>query len=76
MAKITHTNGMHKPKILAVRGNLHTRNVSGCFGLISNGDADTITTYTAPPAQRLPAPKMTAAEAEKGAMPAVSPRFT
>jgi len=54
MAKITHTNSMHKLKILAVRGNLHTCNVSGCFGLISNGDADTIT-YTAPPAQRLPA---------------------
>ena len=54
MAKITHTNSMHKLKILAVRGNLHTCNVSGCFGLISNGGADTIT-YTAPPAQRLPA---------------------
>jgi len=76
MAKITHTDSMHKLKILAVRGNLHTCNVSGCFGLISYGDADTITTYTAPPAQRLPVPNMTAAEAEKGVMPAVSPRFT
>jgi hypothetical protein len=59
-----------------VRGNLHTCNVSGCFGLFSKGDADTITTCLAPSAQRLAAPNMTVAEAEKGVMPAASPRFT
>lgn len=56
MVKITYTNSMYKLKVLAVRGSLHPCNVSGCFGLISNDDADTITTYTEPPVQRTASP--------------------
>ena len=40
-----------------MRGSLHTCNVSGCFGLMSNGDADTITTWTAPPARKTAIPE-------------------
>ena len=47
----------HKFKILAAGGNLHVYNVSGCLGVIANGDAGTITgTYAVSPAQTITSP--------------------
>lgn len=37
--KITYTNSTGKIKLLGSGGNLHSYNVSGCLGLINNGDA-------------------------------------
>ena len=55
--KITYTNSTHKLKILAAGNNLHVYNVSGCFGLISNGDRGTITsTFAVSPAQTITSP--------------------
>jgi hypothetical protein len=52
--KITYTNSTHKLKILPTGGNLHVYDVSGCLGLINNGDAGTVTsTYTVAPAQTI-----------------------
>jgi hypothetical protein len=57
MVKITYTNSTHKLKVLTTGGNLHVYNVSGCFGLIANGDAGTISsTYTVTPAQTITSP--------------------
>jgi hypothetical protein len=36
--KITYTNSTGKIKLLGSGGNLHSYAVSGCFGLINNGD--------------------------------------
>jgi hypothetical protein len=38
-------------------GNLHFSNVSGCFGLISNGDAGALTTYAASSAHKTAIPE-------------------
>jgi hypothetical protein len=38
VTKITYTNSTGKIKLLASGGNLHSYAVSGCFGLINNGD--------------------------------------
>jgi hypothetical protein len=55
--KVTYTNGTHKLKVLAGGGTLHVFNVSGCFGLINNGDATQFTgTYTVTPAQTITSP--------------------
>ena len=55
--KITYSNSTHKLKILPAGGNLHVYNVSGCFGLISNGDAGSISSaYAISPAQRITSP--------------------
>jgi hypothetical protein len=57
MVKITYTNSTHKLKILPTGGNLHVWNVSGCFGLIANGDAGTITSsYAVTPGQTITSP--------------------
>ena len=37
--KITYTNSTGKIKLLGPGGNLHSYNVTGCLGLINNGDA-------------------------------------
>ena len=36
--KVTYTNSTGKLKLLGTGGNLTAENVSGCFGLINNGD--------------------------------------
>jgi hypothetical protein len=36
--KITYTNSTGKIKLLGSGGNLHSWGVSGCFGLVNNGD--------------------------------------
>ena len=36
--KITYTNSTGKIKLLGSGGNLHSWGVSGCFGLVANGD--------------------------------------
>lgn len=55
--KITYTNSTHKLKVLAAGGNLHVYKVSGCGGLISNGDAGTVSgTYTLSPIQKITSP--------------------
>jgi len=36
--KITYTNSTGKIKLLGTGGNLHSWGVTGCFGLINNGD--------------------------------------
>jgi hypothetical protein len=58
MVKITHTNSVHKLKVLVAGGRLPVDDVSGGFGLISNSDAGTIiTTATASSAQRIATPE-------------------
>jgi hypothetical protein len=39
LTKITYTNSTGKIKLLGGGGNLHSWAVSGCFGLVNNGDA-------------------------------------
>jgi hypothetical protein len=57
MVKITYSNSTHKLSILPTGGNLHVYNVNGCLGLVSNGDAGTITTaYAVSPAQKITSP--------------------
>jgi hypothetical protein len=38
VTKITYTNSTAKIKLLGTGGNLHSYAVSGCFGLVNNGD--------------------------------------
>jgi hypothetical protein len=53
----TYTNGTHKLKTLTTGGNLHIYDVSGCFGLIANGDAATLSgSATITPAQTITSP--------------------
>jgi hypothetical protein len=57
LVKITYTNGTHKLKVLPKGDNLHVWNVSGCLGLLSNGDAGTVTsTFTVSPSQTITSP--------------------
>jgi hypothetical protein len=52
--KVTYTNSTHKLKLLPTGGTLHVWDVSGCLGLVSNGDAATISaTQTITPAQTI-----------------------
>lgn len=54
MVKVTYTNSTHKLKILPTGGSLHVWDVSGCLGLVSNGDAGSVTTnQTITPAQTI-----------------------
>jgi hypothetical protein len=54
MVKVTYTNATHKLKILAGGDNLHVWDVSGCLGLVANGNKGTITsTQTIKPAQTI-----------------------
>jgi hypothetical protein len=58
MVKITHTNSVHKLKVLVTGGRLPVHDVSGGSFLISNSDADTIITIcTAPSVQRIATPE-------------------
>jgi hypothetical protein len=53
----TYTNKTHKLKILTTGGNLHVYNVSGCLGLLNNGDTTTFSgSYTITPAQTISSP--------------------
>jgi hypothetical protein len=55
--KGTYTNSTGKLKVSATGGTLHIYNVSGCFGLIANGDASTfVGTYTVSPKQTITSP--------------------
>jgi hypothetical protein len=55
--KVTYTNSTHKLKVLAGGGTLHVFNVSGCAGLLHNGDATQfVGTYTVTPAQTITSP--------------------
>ena len=55
--KVTYTNSTHKLKVLPSGGTLHVFNVSGCAGLINNGDATQFTgTYVVSPAQKITSP--------------------
>ncbi|HEY2576515.1 MAG TPA: hypothetical protein VGI74_09425 [Streptosporangiaceae bacterium] len=53
----TYTNSKHQLKTLTTGGNLHIYHVSGCFGLIANGDTATLSgTATISPAQTITSP--------------------
>jgi hypothetical protein len=53
---VSYSNKTHVLKILP-KGNLHVYNVNGCGGLISNGDAGTITgSYKVSPLQKITSP--------------------
>ncbi|HEY2442799.1 MAG TPA: hypothetical protein VGI31_06665 [Streptosporangiaceae bacterium] len=55
--KGTYVNSTHKLKVSPTGGTLHIYNVSGCFGLIANGDASTfVGTYTVTPGQTITSP--------------------
>jgi hypothetical protein len=55
--KGTYTNSTGKLKILPTGGTLHIWNVSGCFGLLTNGDASSfVGTYTITPKQTITSP--------------------
>lgn len=53
----TYTNSNHELKTLTTGGNLHIYHVSGCFGLIRDGDAATLKgTATVTPGQTITSP--------------------
>jgi hypothetical protein len=53
----TYTNSKHQLKTLTTGGNLHIYKVSGCFGLIRDGDPATLSgTATITPAQTITSP--------------------
>jgi hypothetical protein len=55
--KITYTNSSGKIKLLGSGGNLHSYAVSGCFGLVNNGDAQQASgTETVTPKQTITSP--------------------
>jgi hypothetical protein len=55
--KITYTNSTGKIKLLGTGGNLHSYAVSGCFGLVNNGDAQHASgTETVTPKQTITSP--------------------
>jgi hypothetical protein len=55
--KISYTNSTSKIKLLATGGNLHSWAVSGCFGLINNGDVQQATgSGTVKPSQTITSP--------------------
>ena len=55
--KFTYTDGTAKLKVLTAGGNLHFRNVSGCAGVVRNGDPATLSaTFTVSPKQVITSP--------------------
>jgi hypothetical protein len=55
--KVTYVNKTHKLTVLPTGGNLHIYNVSGCFGLINDGDGSSYTAVNAvSPAQTITSP--------------------
>jgi hypothetical protein len=57
VTKITYTNSTGKIKLLGTGGNLHSYAVSGCFGLVNNGDAQQASgTETVTPKQTITSP--------------------
>jgi hypothetical protein len=57
VTKITYTNSSGKIKLLGPGGNLHTYAVSGCFGLVANGDPEQASgTETLTPKQTITSP--------------------
>lgn len=57
MVKVTYSNKTHKLTVLAKTGNLHIYKVSGCFGLIKNGDGSSYNSVnTVSPAQKITSP--------------------
>lgn len=54
---VTYSNKTHKLTVLATGGNLHVWHVSGCLGLIKNGNLSTFTgTYTIKPTTTITSP--------------------
>jgi hypothetical protein len=47
MVRVTYANKTHTLTVLAVGGNLHIYDVSGCFGLINSGDPSSFTALDA-----------------------------
>lgn len=57
IVKLTYTSSTAKLKPLATGGNLHFYNVSGCYGLLINGDPVTLSaTFTVSPKQAITSP--------------------
>jgi hypothetical protein len=57
VTKVTYTNSTGKLKLLGPGGNLHTFAVSGCFGLVNNGDPEQASgTETVTPKQTITSP--------------------
>jgi hypothetical protein len=55
--KVTYTNSTGKLKLLAAGGNLTTEKVSGCFGLVANGDPEQASgSLTVSPKQTITSP--------------------
>lgn len=55
--KVTYTNSTHKLKLVGTGGNLTDENVSGCFGLVNNGDPeDASGSLTVTPGQTITSP--------------------
>jgi hypothetical protein len=55
--KVTYTNSTGKLKLLAAGGNLTTEKVSGCFGLVNNGDPEQASgSLTVSPKQTITSP--------------------
>jgi hypothetical protein len=55
--KVTYTNSTHKLKLLGTGGNLTAEMVSGCFGLVNNGDPeDASGSLTVTPSQTITSP--------------------
>jgi len=55
--KITYTNSTGKIKLLGSGGNLHSYAVSGCFGLVNNGDVQKASgSGTVTPKQKITSP--------------------
>jgi hypothetical protein len=55
--RFRYTNGTGRLTVLATGGNLHAYNVSGCAGLVNNGDPVTISaTFTLNPKQAITSP--------------------
>ena len=53
----TYTNSTHKLKAVPAGSNLHVYNVSGCLGLINNGDAAVLAgSFAITPAQKITSP--------------------
>ena len=57
VTKVSYSNSTGKLKLLASGGNLHSYAVSGCFGLVNNGDAQQASgTETVTPKQTITSP--------------------
>jgi hypothetical protein len=57
MVKVTYVNKTHRLTVLPTGGDLHIYDVSGCLGLINNGDLSSFTSVNAvSPAQTITSP--------------------